>query len=52
MRNLSTFRHEIEAELLIAFPWLPLLEMSLDEVLVDGREYEIEPLHGRNRLAL
>ncbi|AKN17020.1 hypothetical protein MHAE_01885 [Mycobacterium haemophilum DSM 44634] len=41
MRNLDALRHEVEAKLLVALPWSPLLEMSFDEVPVDGREHEM-----------
>jgi hypothetical protein len=41
MRELDDLRHDVDAKLLIALPWSPLLDVSFDEVPVDGREHEL-----------
>jgi len=41
MRGVDALRHEVDAKLLVPLPWSPLLEVSFDEVPVDGREHEM-----------
>ena len=41
MRELDELRHDVDAKLLVALPWSPLLDVSFDEVPVDGREHEL-----------
>jgi len=40
MRDLDELRHDVDAKLLMALPWSPL-QVSFEEVPVDGREHEL-----------
>jgi hypothetical protein len=40
MRGLDDLRHDVESKLLVPLPWSPL-DVSFEEVPVDGREHEL-----------